>query len=413
MRCAIKMSSSIPKRLRRVVVKQEFVELTGDYRTAIVLQQFLYWSERVRDFDEFIAEENERLKNIGKEQIEPTNGWIYKKARELAEECMFVTRKKVQGSTEYKNEIASDPTIMSYIDQLVDLGLLEKRTNPKMKWDRVYQYRVNLLKLQADLMELGYPLEGYKMPINIDISQLKKFKFEHGETLNANKEILIQDKKIEIRNTENFNALPEITNRDYIYKEKESVPVAQDSPSSADKTDSKDLKTKESEPKVVDFEKLPKEAVRLAQILAKGVKANHPKKPKRECPELEPTPYNYQLYQWADQMRLLNDTGPKGAIKDEKLGYEWAEIEELINFALDNEFWKKNAVSGDSFRRNILKINADFESSKEKTIPKWNKNQNGEAQKKKKSDFNNFQNRNYDALSLEEKLLRKSRGELL
>jgi len=37
--------------LKRIVIKEELVVLTGDYRKAILLNQFLYWSERVKDFD--------------------------------------------------------------------------------------------------------------------------------------------------------------------------------------------------------------------------------------------------------------------------------------------------------------------------------------------------------------------------
>ena len=44
------------KKLRRVVIKEELVALTGSVDAAIVLNQMIYWSERVKDFDDFIAE---------------------------------------------------------------------------------------------------------------------------------------------------------------------------------------------------------------------------------------------------------------------------------------------------------------------------------------------------------------------
>lgn len=31
-------------KLKRVVIKQELVELTGDYRAALILNQFIYWT---------------------------------------------------------------------------------------------------------------------------------------------------------------------------------------------------------------------------------------------------------------------------------------------------------------------------------------------------------------------------------
>jgi hypothetical protein len=47
------------RKLKRVVIKEELVALTGDIIEAIILNQFLYWSERVEDFDKFIMEEKE------------------------------------------------------------------------------------------------------------------------------------------------------------------------------------------------------------------------------------------------------------------------------------------------------------------------------------------------------------------
>lgn len=61
-----------PRKLKRLVIKEELVELCcmalekikesgqnisiDPIAAAIVLQQMLYWGERVRDFDEFIIE---------------------------------------------------------------------------------------------------------------------------------------------------------------------------------------------------------------------------------------------------------------------------------------------------------------------------------------------------------------------
>ena len=67
------------RRLKRVVIKEELVELTGDFTKAVILNQFIYWSERTRDFDSFIKEEKKRLsKNKEESKIEKQHGWIYK-----------------------------------------------------------------------------------------------------------------------------------------------------------------------------------------------------------------------------------------------------------------------------------------------------------------------------------------------
>lgn len=134
------------RKLKRVVIKEELVELTGDYKKALILNQFLYWSERVKDFDNFIIEENKRKKVDSANDLNLTHGWIYKTAKELSEEIMVNL---------------SESNIRIHINILIDNGWLIQRANPKYKWDKTIQYRVNILKIQEDLQELGFNLDGY------------------------------------------------------------------------------------------------------------------------------------------------------------------------------------------------------------------------------------------------------------
>jgi hypothetical protein len=133
--------------LKRAVIKEEFVKLLGDFKLAIVLNQFLYWVPKTKDFDKFISEENaRRTKNGMKGNITLTEGWIYKSSKELAEETMF----------------CSETTVRECIKKLVALGYLQERENPEYKWDRTLQYRPDLNKISQDLEKLGYFLEGFR-----------------------------------------------------------------------------------------------------------------------------------------------------------------------------------------------------------------------------------------------------------
>ena len=135
--------------LKRIVIKEELVALTGDYRKAIILNQFLYWTERVKDFDKFIIEEKIRYELNGEEsKIQLRNGWIYKTSEELSEETMLGLSKS---------------NIRLHIKSLIESGWIDERTNPNFKWDKTMQYRVNIVKLQEDLYKLGYALEGYPL----------------------------------------------------------------------------------------------------------------------------------------------------------------------------------------------------------------------------------------------------------
>ncbi|TMW72769.1 conserved phage C-terminal domain-containing protein [Alteribacter natronophilus] len=132
-------------KMKRVVVKEELVALTGDYKRAVVLGQLLYWSERVRNFKAYIEEEKERGAS-GKAGLE--HGWMYKKADELVEETMLTI---------------SHVSMRRVLISLVNDGWIDERRNPRTKWDHTLQYRVNLNTVQADLFRLGYRLCDYRI----------------------------------------------------------------------------------------------------------------------------------------------------------------------------------------------------------------------------------------------------------
>lgn len=169
------------RKLKRVVIKEELYALTKDTFCAIILGQLIYWQERVEDFDIFIKEEKARADNNGIDlPIELQNGWMYKKASDFAAECMLNI---------------SDVTIRRYLQNLINQKYIECRNNPKYKWDKTLQYRVNLSFVISEIKKLGYDgLSGYT-------------------SLN------IQSENTELQNEgsskQNEAAIPKITNIDY------------------------------------------------------------------------------------------------------------------------------------------------------------------------------------------------------
>jgi len=128
---------------RVAVIRQPLVALTGNYKLALVLGQMLYWSERGYDVDDYILEERERNPDT---KIDLTDGWIYKSGKDLVKDLMVDWSLK---------------TTRRYLSTLVDAGYLDKRNNPKYKWDKCLQYRPNLYKIQRDLLAKGLVLDGY------------------------------------------------------------------------------------------------------------------------------------------------------------------------------------------------------------------------------------------------------------
>lgn len=174
-------------KIKKAVIREDLLSITKDYRKAILLNQFIYWSERVSDADKFIEKENEIAKNNGEVERELFYGWIYKTAEELADEVMLGL---------------SASQIRRYINDLVELGYLSKRNNPKYKWDRTLQYRVNLVNIAKDLKKNGFPLSDYKIDIPDD------------ENTNAHG-CAINDEPEENQSQSGECAIPENTNKDY------------------------------------------------------------------------------------------------------------------------------------------------------------------------------------------------------
>ena len=207
------------KKLKRVVIKEELVALTGDFKKAIILNQMLYWSERVKDHDQLLEEELERIRKFNQTGEEPSidnlksKGWIYKTAKELGAETMIGL---------------SDVTIRRALKDLIKEGFLSERNNPEYKWDKTKQFRVNLLVIQKELLKLGYSLEGYSlgMAINHNLQNEGSILNDEGSILQneGSSETFEGSSEKNEGSTKTFEgAIPEITtkikNTETIYKD--------------------------------------------------------------------------------------------------------------------------------------------------------------------------------------------------
>lgn len=194
-------------KIKKAVIREDLLAITGDFRKAIILNQFIYWSERVSDADKFIEKENEIAKSNGKEERELFYGWIYKTAEELSEEVMLGL---------------SASQIRRYINDLVDLKYISKRTNPNYKWDRTLQYRVNLVNIAKSLKKKGYPLSDYKIEIpDDDLSNTHSCTIndEPGENQSQSSERAIPDTTTD---TTNRDCVSENTDKYALEDEKQS-----------------------------------------------------------------------------------------------------------------------------------------------------------------------------------------------
>lgn len=207
-----------PEKEKVAVIRECYFKLTNCSRSAVILNQMIYWSQRVKDFDKFMKEEQERCANLDEHTDMPlTHGWIYKTAKDLCEETMLGI---------------SENTSIKHLSLLIDKGWIDRRKNPKHKWDKTYQYRVNLYQIQKDLYNLGYNMPEYKLFIPED---------KANKTRSSGDEIRCEETENQIEETENqiFNIEEQyqrlqtkITNKDIPYgRKKKEKPKSVDKPS--------------------------------------------------------------------------------------------------------------------------------------------------------------------------------------
>ena len=161
-----------PQKERVSVIREGLVVITGDFKKAVILNQLIYWAERVSDYDQFIEQENKRAAQYGYEETEPTCGWLYKSADDLNEETMLGLSRK---------------TIRACLKDLVSAGFISERTNPKYNWDKTIQYRVNLATIARTLKEKGFALNGYRIDFEVNVSA-DSTDMEEISTSNENKQ---------------------------------------------------------------------------------------------------------------------------------------------------------------------------------------------------------------------------------
>jgi DNA-binding MarR family transcriptional regulator len=134
-----------PKKLGRMVLKEEFFIITKCLEEAMILNQMCYWSERMKDIDKFLEEEYTML--VDHVPV-LSHGWIYKSASELVEEMFGAI---------------SEKTMNRVLDRLVKKNFLRRRMNPnpRYKFDKTYHYRVNFVEIITQLTSKNMPLSGY------------------------------------------------------------------------------------------------------------------------------------------------------------------------------------------------------------------------------------------------------------
>ncbi|MGJ9381505.1 hypothetical protein [Salipaludibacillus sp. CF4.18] len=210
------------KKLKRVVIKEELIALTGDSISAIILGQCIYWSEIVNEMDRESSLKAENYKKVGaedkaeKELLKVRNGWFWKSAKEFNEEIM----------------ISSRGTVDRRLKQLVSQKFVECK-KPDIRYrngktDNTNRYRVNLEFVQKELLKLGYSLDGYSIdqPLPQSHAQNKQEgkaltqSLDHSEQIFDHHEQGLAQSEQTLTEITTENTYPEITKKESINQSK-------------------------------------------------------------------------------------------------------------------------------------------------------------------------------------------------
>lgn len=135
-------------KMKKAVLREDMMALTQDVTQALVIGQMLYWTKTLDKVNDWLFEENKRLAEAELPQYEYNYGWIYKSAREMREDLM---------------NAFSEDAIQRAFSALVTKGVLMKRHNPLVRYDRKLHYRVDILLLRRLLKDRGYEMTDFHL----------------------------------------------------------------------------------------------------------------------------------------------------------------------------------------------------------------------------------------------------------
>jgi len=157
----------------RVVVAREDLLLVcqGRVESAVLLSILEYWTRVKLGMLNQLEHENEAREKEGLEPIDGDDLWIWKSHDELVSDSLG---------------LLSRYSLRRAVKHLTELGLLETRNNPRYRWDRTTQYRLNVGALREALRKAHEALGAHERAI----SHLRECENEQSIERNQRKEYI-------------------------------------------------------------------------------------------------------------------------------------------------------------------------------------------------------------------------------
>lgn len=139
--------------LKRTILREEFLILTGSPLRALVLNQFLYWTGRFFEFDRIILEEKIAATQSGNQSPHDflcfqNKAWFFKRMVDLKDEIMLDV---------------SDDDLWSSVVYLIQNDWVESQKIDENDQKDTFRFCCHIQKIQQDLGQLGYVLPHFSL----------------------------------------------------------------------------------------------------------------------------------------------------------------------------------------------------------------------------------------------------------
>lgn len=112
-----------------------------------------------------------------------------------------------------------------------------------------------------------------------------------------------------------------------------------------------DKNSESSKAKDIEPNPTSKQAVFLTEKLIDLIVSNNSR---ASVPEKDEQ--NKLFKKWVKSIERLERLGPVGAKAEENKGYSWEEIDKIIEFSQDDNFWKSNILSAAKLRKKVVTL---------------------------------------------------------
>jgi len=201
------MSNLISHKGYMVIIRKEYLDITNNNIAASIILSILeHWTNSKNTTKKQIEKENEIR---AKENLPPIQHdlWIYKTNKGFVEDSLnLLTKHKVENGIKF----------------LLEKNFIGRRHNPKYKWDRTWQYKLNIQKIEQCIdhqREIHLPVQVNGTPREGQSCTESTYK-DHMSEIKPSREIS-KNQEIHLKLSDKLISLIKRNKPDYVFRSKD------------------------------------------------------------------------------------------------------------------------------------------------------------------------------------------------